>query len=457
MKEYVEMMKYFNKKITNEETINYARMNEHDFTRNSKLGYETLIKLILSRTGKTITNEINNYYSELDILEHSISKQSVFQARQKLNPFVFRYLNQEMIKYFYANYDVKKLKGYIPLAIDGTVLEMPLNEETTSLFGITQSTKSPTKTSPRCSGVYDVINHVYLDFMVNHWKTSEIPMAYEQIKIVKDMLKCKKCIFLADRYYGATDLFLYLNSIDCNYCFRGKKNFYKYYLDETKEDDIVHIPLDEKWIKRLKIEEAKVIASETKELVIRVVRFKKLEITNNSKDEEEIILFTNLPKDEFSRKEIIDLYGKRWAIETGYGILKTKLEFERVTSEKITIILQDIYSQIIVHNQILLLKNIADERINRTDKYEYQTNINNLIGLFRKWLPIILNKLKILPRIISMIINKIIKNKEPIRKNRLFPRWNVYIQKPATLKFRVDGKRNPKVHKTKYGYVRSAR
>ena len=33
LKEYVEMMKYFNKKITNEETINYARMNEHDFTR----------------------------------------------------------------------------------------------------------------------------------------------------------------------------------------------------------------------------------------------------------------------------------------------------------------------------------------------------------------------------------------------------------------------------------------
>lgn len=458
MEKYVEMVKFFVKKIESNETLKYARMNDKDFIRKSKLGYKTLIKFILSRTGKTTANEINNYYSEIDNLEKSVSKQSIFQAREKLNPYVFRYLNQEMIKHYYESNNINKQKNYITLAIDGTVLEMPLTEERISIFGITQSTKNPTKTSPRCSGVYDVLNNVYLDFEVNHWKVSEIPMAYEQMKLVKSMLKNEKCIYLADRYYGATDLFLYLESIDHKYCFRGKKNFYKYYLDETKNDEIVHIPLDEKWIKRLKLEEAKELAKENKELIIRVIRFKKSEITQKNEDEnEEIILFTNLTKDEFSRKEIIDLYGKRWNIETGYGILKTKLELERVTSEKVGIILQDIYSQIIVHNQLAILKNIADKKINSTTKYNYQVNINNLINLFRKWLPIILNKTKILQKIISMIINKIIKNKEPIRKNRLYPRWNAYIDKPVTLKFRVDGKRNPKTHKTKKGYLRIAR
>lgn len=458
MKKYVEMLKYFNKIIASEETLKESRIKDNYFSRNTKLGYKSLIKFILSRTGKTTTNEINNYYSEINMLENSVSKQSIFQAREKLNASVFRYLNHKMIRFYYQNNQISKCKGYITLAIDGTVLEMPLTEKITSAFGITKSTDCPTKTSPRCSGLYDVLNHIYLDFLVNHWTVSEIPMAYEQIKVAKEIIKNEKCIFLADRYYGATDLFLYLESLNYKYCFRGKKNFYKHHLDEKIKDGMFHIPLDDTWIKRFKIEEVKEIASNKKELVIRVIRFNKSEITGKDEtDNEEIILFSNLSQEEFSTEEIIELYGLRWKIETGYGILKTKLEFERVTSEKVNIILQDVYSQILVHNQISLLKNLCDKKIDGTSKYEYQVNINNLINLFRKWLPTILNQISKLSKIISLIISKILKNKEPIRKNRLFPRWNAYINKPVTLKFRVDGKRNPKVHKTKLGFLRIAR
>lgn len=457
MKKYVEMLKYFNKIIASEEALKESRIKDCYFSRNTKLGYKNLIRFILSRTGKTTANEINNYYSEINMLENSVSKQSIFQAREKLNPFVFRYLNHKMMEFYYQNNKTNKCKEYITLAVDGTVLEMPLTPETISAFGITKSTSFPTKTSPRCSGVYDVFNHIYLDFVINHWTISEIPMAYEQVKTVKELLRDEKCIFLADRYYGATDLFLYLESLNYKYCFRGKKNFYKHYLNNEIDDDIVSISLDDTWIKRFKIEEAKERAKKDKKLVIRVIKFNKSDITKKIKDDEEIILFTNLSKEEFSKSEIIELYGKRWNIETGYGTLKTKLEFERVTSEKVNIILQDVYSQIIVHNQISLLKNLCDKKINSTSKYEYQVNINNLINLFRKWLPAILNQINKLSKIISLLISKILKNKEPIRKNRLFPRWNAYINKPVTLKFRVDGKRNPKVHKTKLGFLRIAR
>lgn len=451
------MMKYFDKKIKSKETLEKARLSKQFFSRNSKLGYESLIKLILSRTGKTTSNEINNYYSELDLLTQSVSKQCIFQAREKLNPDVFRYLNNELITYYYKRNIVKKYKNHLVLAVDGTTLEMPLNDQTTKAFGVNTGTKYITKSSPRGSGMYDVLNNIYLDFFIKHWQVSEIPMAYEQIKMTNKLLNNKNCIFLDDRYYGATDLFLYFEVIGHKYCFRGKKNFYKHYLDETKRDSVVHIPLDETWIKRLKIEESKTMASEKKELTLRVIRFKKSEITNKEeKENEEIILFTNLTSKEFSTLEIIELYGLRWKIETGYGVLKTKMELERVTSEKPKIILQDLYSQIIIYNQISILKDIADKKINSSYKYTYQVNINNLIWLYRKWLPKILNKISTILSIIEKLINKIIKNKEPIRKNRLYPRWNVYISKPVTLKFRVDGKRNPKVYKTSKGYIRRA-
>lgn len=451
------MIKYFNKKIESKEVLEKARLSKQYFSRNSKLGYKNLIKLILSRTGKTTSNEINNYYSELDLLTKSVSKQSIFQAREKLNPDVFRYLNHEFVSYFYKNNKIKKYKNHLVLAVDGTTLEMPLNDETIREFGVNTGTKYVTKSSPKGSGMYDVLNNVYLDFFIDHWQISEIPMAYKQIKNISNLLNDKSCIVLADRYYGATDLFLYFEHIGYKYCFRGKKNFYKHYLDEKQRDSIVHIPLDDSWIKRLKIEESKLRALEKKELILRVIRFKKSEITNKKENgNDEIILFTNLSKEEFSTSEIIELYGLRWKIETGYGILKTKMELEKVTSEKPKIILQDLYSQIIIYNQISILKTIADKKINGSNRYEYQVNINNLIWLYRKWLPKILNKLNTILNIIDKIINKIIKNKEPIRENRLYPRWNVYISKPVTLKFRVDGKRNPKIYKTNKGYIRRA-
>lgn len=456
MKEYVEILENFVKEIASENTLKNGKMKSRDFVRNSKLGFTKLIKIILSRTGKTTTNEINNYYSEIDKLEYTISKQALFQAQRKLNPEVFRKLNHTLIKNFYSQNHMKKYKDHLILAIDGTVLEMPINEKTIDKFGTITGPSKPTKTSPRSSGIYDCLNNIYAEFITKNWKESEIPMAYEQVNIINNMNLNEKIIFIADRYYGATDLFIYLESIGYNYCFRGKKNFYKHYLDLNEKDKIYEIPLDERWIKRLKIEEAKQIALKTHKLTIRVIRFYKSEISLKEKitNDEEIILFTNLPPDKFSREEIIKLYGIRWNIETGYGILKTKMEFERVTSEKPNIILQEIYSQIIIYNLMILLKNIADKQVNGTSKYNYQININNLIILFRKWLPKLLNDIKLIKKIILKIIGRIVKNKEPIRKNRFFPRWKVYISKPSTLKFRVDGKRNPKTHKTNKGYLR---
>lgn len=68
----------------------------------------------------------------------------------------------------------------------------------------------------------------------------------------------------------------------------------------------------------------------------------------------------------------------------------------------------------------------------------------------------LLNQKEKIKTLIESIIRKVSKNKEPIRLNRLYSRWNVYIKKLTTLKFRVDGRRNPHVRKTKSGYIRIA-
>ena len=83
------------------------------------------------------------------------------------------------------------------------------------------------------------------------------------------------------------------------------------------------------------------------------------------------------------QKKCLQLYGNRWSAETGYDILKNKIEMERVTSEKAELILQELHSQVIVHNLAAMIKKESDKLITHTEKYNYQTNINNLIQLLR--------------------------------------------------------------------------
>ena len=122
--------------------------------------------------------------------------------------------------------------------------------------------------------------------------------------------------------------------------------------------------------------------------------------------------------------------------------------------QKAELILQEIHSQVIVHNLAAMIKKESDKQISQSDKYKYQTNISNLIQLLRANLARLLNTKKGFRSLIKKIIEKASKNKEPVRPNRLYARWDVYIKKTATLKFRVDGKRNPSIKKTAKGFLR---
>ncbi|WP_296877296.1 IS4 family transposase [Thomasclavelia sp.] len=451
---------YFDTLLSHPDIFEIARKDSRYFTRDSKLGLPGLLKFLISRQGYTVANEINHYYSSFD-LEKSVSKQAIFQAQEKLDYKVFPYINSRLCKYYYQNNDYETFKGYTVVAIDGSIGEAPYTKKNRKVFGAATYNEdcALTKTNPRISGFYDVCNGIYLDVSIKSYTDSEIPMAYEQMNTVHDVLENHKVIFMADRYYPSTDMFIYYNMNNDKFCYRGKSNFYKKYVKDIERDGWIEFDLDDKWINRFKIEEVRDYAREHKKFGLRVIKIMKSELRKLKDDEkdEQMLLFTNLDDNEWSTKEVILLYGNRWSIETGYDTLKNKLEMERVTSEKADLILQELHSQVIVYNLAAMIKKESDKIITHTEKYKYQTNINNLIQLLRANFARLLNIKEEFDTLIRKIIEKASKNKEPIRTHRLFDRWDVYINKPPTLKFRVDGKRNPKFIKTKKGFLRSNR
>ncbi|MFR4947910.1 hypothetical protein [Thomasclavelia spiroformis] len=120
--------KYFNTLLSHPDTFETARKDPRYFTRDSKLGLSGLLKLLFSRQGYIVTNEINHYFSSYD-LEKSISKQAVFQAQGKLNYMVFPFINKKLCRYYYRTNEYETLKGYTVIAIDGSVGEAPYTKE----------------------------------------------------------------------------------------------------------------------------------------------------------------------------------------------------------------------------------------------------------------------------------------------------------------------------------------
>lgn len=438
---------YFNTLLSHPDTFEVARKQPNFFIKKSKLGLTGLLRFLLSRKGYTVTNEINHYYSSIDKLEDSVSKQAIFQAQDKLRYQVFPYLNSKLCKYFYQNNEFYTLKDYVVVAFDGSVCEAPYNEDTAKVFSLNRDEKKDIigKTCPRISGCYDVLNGLYLDVLIGSYKDAELPMAYQQMENIYEILNEQNIIFLADRNYDASDLFVYFNMKGDKFCFRGKSYVYKKLASKVEKDGWIEVELTDQWINRFKIEEVKEYAKANNKLRIRVIKYMKSEVKKLKEDEkdEEIILFTNLEDSEWSRDDLICLYNGRWHCETGYDTLKNKIEMERVTSEKPENILQEFHSQVVVHNLASIVKQESDKIVKHTEKYQYQTNINNLIQLIKANIAVLLNFNDRLRCKLDKIIVKAARNKEPIRPGRYFKRWNVVINKPSTCKFRVDGKRNP--------------
>lgn len=451
------IVEYFYSLLSHPDTFDIARKQPNYFIRESKLGLPGLLKFMFSRNGHTVSNEINHYFSGFDALDKSVSKQAIFQAQEKLSYKVFPYLNHQLCQYYYNNNEYDTIKGYTAVAIDGSTGEAPDTPECIKAFGDKGLHKhQQRRTNPRISGFYDICNGIYINLSIQSYRKAELPMAYEQMDDVHQLLDKQKRLFLADRNYDASDLFFYFEMNNDFYCFRGKPNFYKKHLQQIEEDGWINVEFDDQWINRFKIDEVREYARKHRKLRIRVIKYKKSEIKKLKKNEEdeEIILFTNLSSDEWPRKEIIVLYVHRWTEETGYDTLKNKLEMERITSEKPELILQEMHSQVLVHNLAAMIKKESDKIVVHTPKYKYQTNINNLIQLLRANLPKLLNQKQKIKELLEKIIKKAAKNKEPIRPNRLYPRWGVYIKLPSPLKFRVDGRRNPSIKKVKNKFLR---
>lgn len=412
-------------KLNTERLRNIGRISNSDFTRNRKMPYNDLLRLILNKEGKTTTMEINNFFKKTNKREQRVSKQAFSKQRCKLNPEVFKVLNKEYVESIYAENSYKTYKGYILLAIDGSILEIPNTAELREHYGCQISNKEGVKKVARAktSGLYDVENNIMIDSILDRFNTPERTLAKRNIENMNSILgNDKKILIIFDRGYISTEMILSLSELPIYYMFRVQGNTY----NKEKEsmitnDDWIDLKVNGSRLIKVQDEKLKKKGEEIKTLPVRMIK-----VTLKTGEIEYLV--TNLPSEEITTEEMGDIYFKRWGIEIAYDIIKNKLYIENISGRKKIIVEQDFYSQILLFNMIEDLKNDANSEleVNRTKilKYDYKVNINVLVGTFREYMI----KIAIEDRpderklLYEYMLEEIVENLIPIRPGRSFER-----------------------------------
>lgn len=364
-----------------------------DFTRDRKLPFETMLKIIIGMNGGSIQKELYSYDKSIDV-----TSSAFVQQRDKILPETFGYIFRQFTDLLAA---AKNYRGYRLLAVDGSTISLALNEnaETYMPNGYCGSEFN----AYHMSALYDLCNKFYIDTIVELRSTySEYGAAIKMI----DRNTFGKAIIIADRGYPGVNLIEHINrKPGLKFVLRTKNDWIK----EIKEMPIAEFDTDVSFELRTtqtKIDKelykkgkAKFVTGlskygkEKKEVAwdfespfrmsFRVVRFKISDTGNDRNDYETIV--TSLDRAEFPAEEIKKLYHFRWGIETSFRDLKYPIELTRMHTKKDKAALQEIYARLLMYNFCMCITMDVIVEQKDTRKYVYQVNITHAIYLCKDY------------------------------------------------------------------------
>ncbi len=385
-KSYINRFQKFYNLLSDSKLACHARLNErHTFSRTRKMPLKDMLLCCLSKKGLTTSFELRNYLKEKDLCSMSLSKQGYLQQRKRLNPQIFSYLNKEYLTEFYSSSEPECWNDYLLFAIDGSKTEVPNSKENRQTFGNSGNQHSETgQVRALVSGLYDILNHFYLDIEIAHISVSENELAKQNIMKLKEMGMQQSLLIIFDRGYPSLEFVDFLEKQEIQYLFRLSSNDY---ISERKkmlsEDEIVCLQHSYQRLQKIRKKHPKRYESmKTKgKTTVRIVR--SILPSGN-----ELVLMTNLSK-KITAKDLVDLYYQRWEIEKQYHTLKNKMKFESITSKSSIYVYQDFGSQILVYNMIQDIRKSADIKVSdlrekKKYKHPMRTNENIAIGLFKE-------------------------------------------------------------------------
>lgn len=380
------------------------------YTRIRKVTRSELLYQMLTRKGQSQWGELMDFYDSVG-KPKDISEQGFYAARLKFNPEAVRVMSNEYIAKIYDDNDdsMKKFKGCLVLAIDGSKIILPTTQENIERFG--QYTNGRSEVQPSMalvSTLHDSLNSLKLDVLIDRFDGSERDLAQRHIDYFLQTYS-QKAIITCDRGYPGIRLIDQIINGNQYFLFRCTSTSFKKYFDQVQpgEDKVLDVTFDRVSTNAYRDDRhfRQHLMNTTYHL-----RFTKLAI-GTDKDGKQVVehLISNLPQEEFTAEELKELYHLRWGTETSYERLKSRMKMEEFSGVKPTLIMQDIYADCWMFNLVALKIMYANEHKpidKQNGSYTIRRNFNKSIGVMKKYL------LKVLVQGDTTALDKIDRNIE---------------------------------------------
>lgn len=317
---------------------------ENAFIRNRKMPLKDAVLFVLCNTRTQLSEEIYNFCEKAKLSQ--VTAAAVVKARAKIDSRAFEYLLEV------CNRNIKKIKTYKGrriLAVDGMKGELPKTSELMAK----NSRKKDLFPTFHAMIIHDLLNDYYTQGVFEVGVVNEREVAR---RLLEKWASDEGEIYIYDRGFPEVTLIQLLEEKGKSYVMRISSSFLielQKIAEKGSEDEIIHIDYD-RWKGKNK---GKVAYSFD-------VRMVKIELSSGESE----LLITNLSQEEFSRKELGELYGMRWGIETSFEKLKYSLFIENFISKKEDSIRQEFYASLIAYNLCSSLINEMGKAYNAKKK-----------------------------------------------------------------------------------------
>lgn len=363
----------------------------------------------------SIQTELDNFFRtflNLCIPSRVVTNSAFCQARKKIKHSAFISLNEMAVDYFYSHFSTNRWHDFRLIAVDGSSIVVPKNEETIKKF---KSHRTGKNGDPvvlvRISQAFDILNHITLTSKLSGYKISEIDLCVEHLKYLKAGDLC-----LLDRGYPSFWLFKYMLYKGIHFCARLTQQIWRTTINQVlksnEKDKIIEIFPSLKSKKRCS-EMGIDVASE------------RLRILIIEKKESQIILITSLLDQNKHPYELFDdLYHNRWPVEESYKLWKRRLEIENFSGISVENIMQDFYANVLTMNLTSIIAFPVQEMIEeetKEHKLDYQINWTSALSKMKIFMVVLIfqhNSFKY----IKILFHLFLKNILPRRPDRKFTR-----------------------------------
>jgi len=270
--------------------------------------------------------------------------------------------------------------------------------------------KNQTNTSivqARSSVLYDVLNRLVLDSVLENIKTGERELALSHKTHWKE-----KDLIIYDRGYPSYDFKYEHIKAGIDYLIRVQKNHSKIvssFISSEKRTLIADVFPQEKHLFKGKDYD------KSTSIKVRLVR------VDLPGGEIEVLMTSLLDSQIYPSSIFKELYFLRWGIETFYDELKNKLKVEYFTGYSKMSIEQDFFCAVFISNlQSIIVNDLEDElkAKNQNTKLDYKVNTNLSYGFLKNRILELLFKEAPLEEVFKELENLFLQNTIPIRLNR---------------------------------------